>query len=90
MDDLIKVLISKDNWLALWLAYMIWRDITRERQYAANVNMFVEVARNSTTAIMAFTEMMKSRKEKLWGEQFDEDFHAAQERAQRRLGESAP
>lgn len=90
MDELITVLLSKadhKNWLVLWLAFEIWKNWKREQRYEANVKLFVEVARNSTAVMAAFMEMMKSRKERAWGEEFDEDFHAAQERAARRLSE---
>lgn len=90
MDDLIKLLISKDSWLALWLASELYRNWQNKKQMDDYHRTLVVIAKNSTTAIMAFTDMLKSDKQRKWGEQVDTDFENARRAAARRLEEDAP
>ncbi len=85
MEDLIKILVSKDNWLALWLAYMVYENWQLKKQSADYHRTLVVIATNSTTAIMALTEVLKNEKERAWGERFDNDFEVAKERAALKL-----
>lgn len=87
MDKLLEILINKDSWLALWLAVVLWEKWQLKKQADSQHKTLVVIAKNSTTAMMAFLEMMRTKKEREWGDRTSEMFRAEQLRAARKLEE---